>query len=407
MLESLLSGTGTALVSLLAFLVMLPVIVVIHELGHFWTARLFGIRVDSFAIGFGPAVKAWTDRKGTVWKLCAIPLGGYVKFFGDANAASAGTEVEGDAPPAKSQREALAAALTVEERRDCFHFKPVWQRAAVTAAGPVANFILAIVLLAGLFMAFGRIVVEPVIGGIAENSAAAEAGFEEGDRIVSLNGQSVRSWDAMAARVKLASDEELTFTIDRDGETLELLATPRRTEQTDGFGNKIEAGLLGVAADPQNISRRRFGPVDATVEGTQEVGRIISITARYFSRLVLLQEDPRQIGGPVRIAQFAGQAATSGFDPAADVGLLDRLAVSGANFLQVAALISISVGFLNLLPVPVLDGGHLMFYGYEAVTGKPMNENAQAFLFRLGLALVGTLIVFVVVNDVIRLIVPS
>ncbi|MEM9810572.1 MAG: RIP metalloprotease RseP [Pseudomonadota bacterium] len=407
MLETVVSSASAVVVSVLAFLVLLPLIVFIHELGHFQTGRVFGIKIDAFSIGFGPTLKSWIDRHGTVWRISAIPLGGYVKFFGDANAASAGTSGGNDGKSGTtqfgSQREALEAALTEEEKTVCFHFRPVWQRAAVVAAGPIANFILAIVILAGLLMAFGRMTVEPVVGTVMEGSAAAEAGFAPGDRIMELNGRVVRSFDAMATRVKLASGDALTFTIERDGSTLDILATPRRVEQTDGFGNTVEAGQLGITADPQFVTRQRFGPFEAATEGTREVGRIISVTGLYFARLLSFREDPRQIGGPVRIAQFAGQAASSGFMPADNVTIFDRLQTSAVNFLQVAALISISVGFLNLLPVPVLDGGHLLFYGYEALAGKPMNETVQNGLFRVGIALVGTLIVFVVVNDVVRL----
>ncbi|NNU16695.1 RIP metalloprotease [Parvularcula sp. ZS-1/3] len=408
MLEQILSSGSTVIVSVLAFLVMLPLIVFIHELGHFQTGRLFGIRIDAFSIGFGPELVRWRDRKGTIWRIGAYPLGGYVKFFGDANAASAGAANANDGKAGTtqfgSQREALEAALTEEEKRDCFHFRPVWQRAAVVAAGPIANFILAIVLFAGLFMAFGRPVVEPVVSVVVEDSAAEVAGFEPGDRILTLNGAKVRDFDSMAARIKLASNEELTFTVDREGEIVTLKATPRRTVQQDAFGNEIEAGQLGIAADNRLISRKRFGPVAAVGEGVRETGRIISVTGRYFARLVTLQEDPRQIGGPVRIAQFAGQAASSGFTAPVEISLSERLLMSGANFLQVAALISISVGFLNLLPVPVLDGGHLVFYGYEAITGKPMNELVQGVLFRIGMAAVLVLIVFVFTNDILRLV---
>lgn len=409
MIDQLISSGSAVIVSILAFLVMLPLIVFIHELGHFQTGRLFGIKIDAFSIGFGPELKRWVDRHGTIWRISAIPLGGYVKFFGDANAASAGTATENNGRAGTtqfgSQREALEASLSPEDKAVCFHFRPVWQRAAVVAAGPIANFVLAIVLLAGLFMAFGRVVVEPVIGSVQEDSAAAEAGFEPGDRILTLNGRTVRSWEGLATRIKLASGEELTFIVERDGETVELQATPRRIVQQDAFGNEIQAGQLGVGADANYVTSVRYGPIAAVGEGVREVGRIIGVTGRYFARLLTFREDPSQIGGPVRIAQFAGQAASSGFvETPEEVSLGRRLLVSGSAFLNVSALISISVGFLNLLPVPVLDGGHLMFYGYEAVAGKPMNEAVQGVLFRIGMLLVFTMIIFVVVNDVVRLV---
>ncbi|MEM1409853.1 MAG: RIP metalloprotease [Pseudomonadota bacterium] len=406
MLEQILANSQTILVSLVAFLVMLPLIVFVHEQGHFQTARFFGVRIDAFAIGFGPTLKSWIDRHGTVWKICAIPLGGYVKFFGDANAASAGASTpdqnSGGATQFGSERDKLEAFLTEEEKRVCFHFKPLWQRAAVVAAGPVANFILAVVILALLFITFGREVTPPILSTVSEDSAAAEAGFLPGDRILTMNGQPVTDFNRMGAVVKLSSGEELIFTVERGSEEVTLTATPRRTEQLDAFGNTIEAGLLGVGVNYSVVERVRFGPIGATGEAIGEVGRVITMTARYFGRLLMLKEDPRQIGGPIRIAEYAGQAASSGFNPDADISLLDRLTVSGTNFLQIAALISISVGFLNLLPVPVLDGGHLVFYAYEAVAGKPINEAVQGAMFRVGLSLIMTLIVFVVINDVLR-----
>ncbi|NRA30552.1 MAG: RIP metalloprotease [Parvularculaceae bacterium] len=405
MLESLLGNVPFILVSIASFLVMLPLIVFVHELGHFQTARFCGVRIDAFSIGFGPTLASWYDRHGTVWKICAIPLGGYVKFFGDANAASAGAKAQENRSGTTqfgSEREKLEAHLTDDEKKVCFHFKPVWQRALIVAAGPVANFVLAIGILAALFGFLGREVTPAVITQVAEESAAAEAGFEVGDKIVALNGREVIDFNRMGAIIKLSSGEELTFTVERGNDTIELRATPKRTKQQDAFGNDVEVGTLGVGADYRVSERVRFGPIGAVGEGFREVGRIIGITARYFGRLVTFREDPRQIGGPIRIAEYAGQAATSGFDPNADVGMGRRLLVSTANFLQVAALISISVGFLNLLPVPVLDGGHLVFYGYEAVAGKPMPEAVQGVLFRIGLALVFSLIVFVLINDVLR-----
>lgn len=405
MLESILGNVPIILVSVASFLVMLPLIVFVHELGHFQTARFCGVRIDAFSIGFGPTLASWYDRHGTIWKICAIPLGGYVKFFGDANAASAGAKADQNRSGTTqfgSEREKLEAHLTDDEKKVCFHFKPVWQRALIVAAGPVANFVLAIGILATLFGFLGREVTPAIITVVAEDSAAAEAGFEPGDKIVALNGREVIDFNRMGAIIKLSSGEELTFTVERGNDTIELSATPKRTQQQDAFGNDVDVGTLGVAADYRVSERVRFGPLGAVAEGCREVGRIIGITARYFGRLITFREDPRQIGGPIRIAEYAGQAASSGFDPNADVGIGRRLLVSTANFLQVAALISISVGFLNLLPVPVLDGGHLVFYGYEAVVGKPMPEAIQGALFRVGLALVFSLIVFVLINDVLR-----
>jgi regulator of sigma E protease len=407
MIEAVTGGVLTVLISVTAFLVMLPVIVFIHELGHFQTGRLLGIKIDAFSIGFGPELKRWVDRHGTVWRISAFPLGGYVKFFGDANAAStAAANERGTAGTTQfpTRNEQLAAALSEEERRVCFHFRHVWQRALVVAAGPMANFVLAVVIYTGLFAGLGRMEVQPVVGMVAEDSAAAEAGFAPGDRILTLNGAEVRSFDDLTGRIRLSSEERLTFTVEREGAVQELIATPRRVEVRDAFGNTSYAGQLGVTSDPRFVERVRFGPLEAAGEGVQEVGRIIGLTGRFFARLITLKEDPREIGGPLRIGQMAGQAASYGFTmEAPEVTFTDRLVTSLAAFLSIAALISISVGFLNLLPVPVLDGGHLMFYAYEAVAGRPMNEAVQGVLYRFGMLAVFGLIAFVVVNDVMRI----
>lgn len=394
-------------IAIAAFAILLPLIVFVHEYGHFKVARLCGIRVDTFSIGFGPALFGWTDRQGTRWKIAAIPLGGFVKFFGDANAASAGVDAEAAAGPAttqfSSERARLEALLTPDEKRVCFHFKPVWQRALVVLAGPVANFIMAIVIFAGLLMIIGERAVQPVVGEVTPASAAAEAGFLPGDRIVRAGGRRTDTFDDVAIWVRLSSNTPIVFEVDRDGTRIELTATPRRVTQQDAFGNEIEAGQLGITSAAEAIAWRRYGPVEAVGAGTARVGTVVDASLRYLGRLVSFREDPRQMGGPVKIAQFAGQAVRSGFDPAFEISLLDRIFISLAQFLELAALLSVSIGFLNLLPVPVLDGGHLLYYGYEAVAGRPLSERVQAVGFRIGLALVGSLMVFVLLNDVVSL----
>ena len=424
-MTGLLSDAGGVLVALAAFAVLLPLIVFVHEYGHFKVARLCGVRVDAFSIGFGRALFGWTDGHGTRWKVSAIPLGGYVKFFGDANAASAGVNgrggdgmmlgsdlypAEAEPPQAQgpgttqfgSERARLEAVLTEDEKAVCFHFKPVWQRMAVVAAGPLANFALAVVIFAVLFGTLGRPVVEPVIGTVAEGSAAEAAGFEPGDRVLTLAGRKVAQWDQMANRIRLSSGTPLDFEVDRGGERVTLTATPRRTEQQDAFGNTVAVGQLGVAS--ANVgTRERFGPVRAVTEAVAEVGNILEMTVRMIGRLVAGNEDPRQLGGPIKIAQYAGQAASSGFVVEGDIPLGRRVLASTATFATLAALISVSIGFLNLLPVPVLDGGHLVFYAYEAVAGQPLPERVQGAGFTIGLAMIACLMVFVVVNDVIGL----
>ena len=496
-----MSSATSVLIALASFGVLLPLIVFVHEYGHFKTARLCGMRVDAFSIGFGPALFGWTDRKGTRWKVSAIPLGGYVKFFGDANAASAGMRVGSDLAPAegeepqgpgatqfKSERARLEAVLTEEEKRVCFHFKPIWQRMAVVAAGPFANFVLAVLIFAGLFMAVGRDVTPPVVGEVIAGSAAESAGLSTGDEVLRIDGRRVRSFEDMQSRVRLASDTLLDFEVERDGERLRFAATPTRQTRTDAYGNEMRVGVLGfspyiaptvgavsrgspaaaagfetgdrvlsldnepvdtfydlidgfgaranqevpveierggerlvltvrpeltgvgeeavgrVGLAPEPYERRRYGPVSAVSESVVEVGTTIERTLTYLGRIVTGREDVRGLGGPVKIGQYAGQAVRSGFAmPDAEIALSNRLLTSLLNFLQLAALISVSIGFLNLLPVPVLDGGHLVFYAYEAVAGRPLPERVQGAGFTVGLVMVASLMIFVVVNDVISL----
>jgi regulator of sigma E protease len=400
-------------ISLIAFLVLLSIIVFFHEYGHFSMARLLGVRVDVFSIGFGKPLARWTDRKGTEWRIAMIPIGGFVKFFGDANAASqadpAIVEAEGPATtqfPRPVEDERSVRPLTPEEKRMCFHFKPVWARAAIVAAGPIANFVLAVAIFWGLLMAFGDVVWEPRVGAVEDGSAAAEAGFEAGDKIVSIDGRAVRDFNELAMAAKLGAGDRLTFVVERDGTTVTLQATPRREEMLDGFGNKVVVGKLGIAADPQARAFVRYGPVAALGESCKKVGGILSTTVKFLGRLILGKEDGRQLGGPIKMAQYAGQAAMSGFDDSGyqtPPGFLTKLKVSLSVFVNLAAVVSVSIGFLNLLPVPVLDGGHLMYYAYEAVAGKPLGVRAQAIGFRVGIVLLASLMLFVTWNDITNL----
>lgn len=424
-MTGLLSSASGIVVALAAFAVLLPLIVFVHEYGHFKVARLCGVRVDAFSIGFGKALVGWTDRHGTRWQISAIPLGGYVKFFGDANAASAGVTDNGmhlgsDLSPAEaeapheptqgpgttqfgSERARLEAVLTPQEKAVCFHFKPVWQRMAVVAAGPLANFVLAIAIFAVIFATFGRPVLAPVIGSVDAQTAAAEAGFVAGDKILTMDGRAVSDWNAMSNRIRLSSDTALDFEVERDGATVSLTATPRRATVEDAFGNEVAVGQLGIRS-AELPSYKRFGPIAAVGEGVKEVGSTLAMTVRMIGRLLTGYENPRELGGPIKIAQLAGQAASSGFTAEGDIALGRRALASLTTFATLAALISVSIGFLNLLPVPVLDGGHLVFYTYEAVAGRPLPERVQGAGFTIGLVMVACLMIFVVGNDLFNVI---
>ncbi|MCI5048651.1 MAG: RIP metalloprotease RseP [Aquisalinus sp.] len=403
------------LVTLASFIVLLSFIVFFHELGHFQVARWCGVKVDVFSIGFGPVLLKRTDRHGTEWRVSALPLGGFVKFFGDAGPASAPSEEvneersaenAADSPgmtqfPKSSEKDQLEHRLTAEEKSVCFHFKPLWQRAAIVAAGPMANFVLAIAIFFILLISLGETVREARIVAVEPDSPAAEAGFEAGDKVLSVDGKRVRDWTDLTQAVKLGTGEELAFEVERNNSVIILMATPERREMLDRYGNTVSAGFLGVSStsDFQNV---RYGPIEAMGKAIARVGDMIGLTVKFLGRIILGKEDFSQLGGPVKIAKYAGQSSMSGFDEniPEEVSLGRRLMISLVDFVQMAAMISISVGFLNLLPVPVLDGGHLVFYAYEAIAGKPLSEAVQAVSFRIGIVILLFLMVFVTWNDI-------
>ena len=396
-------------ISIIAFIALLMIIVFFHEYGHFSVARLLGVKVDVFSIGFGKPILQWIDRKGTQWRISALPLGGYVKFFGDLNAASQGPAEAAQKPattqfPGPREAEEIAGGMNAEERKVCFHFKPVWVRAAVVAAGPLANFVLAVAIFAGLYMTLGRVIVDPMVMDVTAESAAAEAGFLPGDRIVTVNGRQVAEFGDVADAVLVSGGDKIRFEVDRGGEMVALTAAATRIENTDRYGNKIESWRLGIVGpSPQDYSFRKYGPIDAISAGFGELGRILELTVKYIGKIVLGKEDASQLGGPIKMAQYAGQSVMSGFDDASyrePPGFLFKLRASLIDFIFLAAVVSVSIGFLNLMPVPVLDGGHLMYYAYEAIAGRPLGARAQAIGFRLGVVLLASLMIFVTWNDI-------
>ncbi|MBO6667560.1 RIP metalloprotease RseP [Parvibaculum sp.] len=361
---------------LIPFLFVLTVVVFFHELGHFAVARWCGVKVDVFSIGFGREIFGWNDKHGTRWKLSWIPLGGYVKFAGDENAASV------------PDRERLSH-IPLEERAGLFHFKPLSQRAAVVAAGPAANFILAILIFAGIFTFVGRTVATPVADEVTPNSAAALAGFVAGDRIVAIDGSPIASFEEMQRVVSTSGGEELVFEVMRGEERVTLNATPRVQEITDRFGNVHRIPMLGIVrkVDSANIEVVRSDPFTAVWLGAKETWFVTERTLSYIGGIFAGTEDADQLGGPLRIAQVSGQVATIGF----------------AALISMTAMLSVSIGLLNLFPVPMLDGGHLLYYAVEAVRGRPLGEQAQEYGFRIGLALVMMLMIFATWNDLVHL----
>jgi regulator of sigma E protease len=358
------------------FLFVLTLVVFFHELGHFLVARWCGVRVLVFSIGFGPELFGFNDRRGTRWQLSAIPLGGYVKFFGDDNAASVPDQ-------------AALAAMSEEERRHSFVHQPVAPRAAIVAAGPVANFLLAVVIFAALFMVFGKPSTSPRVDAVQPGSAAQAAGFQPGDLVLSINGRPVESFPDMQQIVSTSAGETLEFEVDRGGVHVALKAMPALKESKDRFGNVHRIGVLGItrSPSPEDTHFKPVGPFRALELGVEKTWFVVERTLSYIGGVISGREAADQLGGPIRIAQVSGQVATEGLP----------------SLFSLTAVLSVSIGLLNLFPVPLLDGGHLLFYAIEATRGKPLSERAQEVGFRIGLAIVVMLMIFATYNDILHL----
>jgi len=361
---------------LIPFLFVLSLVVFFHELGHFLVARWCGVRILVFSIGFGPEIVGFNDRYGTRWKISAIPLGGFVKFFGDDNAASV------------PDNERLAS-MDARERSQSFMFQPVSKRAAIVVAGPLANFLLAVVIFAGAFMLYGKQTMSARVDSVQPGSAAADAGFKPGDLVVAINGRAVESFAEMQRVVGASAGEPLDVTVDRDGARLVLTATPTLKEVKDNFGNVQRIGILGISRSmaPEDLKLHPVAPPQAVWLAVQETWSVIDRTLSYIGGVIAGREAANQLGGPIRIAQMSGQVASFGFVP----------------LIQLAAVLSVSIGLLNLFPIPLLDGGHLLFYIIEGVRGRPLSERAQEVGFRIGLAIVLMLMIFATFNDIVHL----
>ena len=357
---------------IVVFLIVLTILVFVHEYGHYWVAKRNGVRVEAFSVGFGPEIWGRNDASGTRWKICAIPLGGYVKMFGEGGDDSEDGE--------KSE-------LSDAEKAVSFYYKTVSQRAAIVAAGPIVNFIFAIFAFAILAGAVGNAVPLAAVGKVLKDSAAEIAGFKSGDRFISINEEEINLFSDLRRIVTENPDTVLSFQIDRAGKEITLSATPKLTVQKNAEGEEIEIGLLGVEWSPEFVSYERQNPAMALWVGVQRTYMVTTNILSYIGDMFSGRRGTDELGGPLRIAQISGQMAEQGI---------------GAVILLMAML-SVNLGLINLFPIPMLDGGHLAFYLIEALLGRPLGAKAQEYGFRFGLILVLMLVVFVTWNDLVHL----
>jgi regulator of sigma E protease len=354
--------------TVVAFLLVIGPLIFVHELGHYFVGRWFGVKADTFSIGFGREITGWTDRRGTRWKVGWLPLGGYVKFAGDMNPASAPSD------------EWLS--LSAAERAHTFQAKKLWQRFIIVAAGPLTNFMFAIVALMIIFATMGFPTTPPVVGRVVERSPAAAAGFRPGDRILSADGRSIDTYADLKTYVALRPEQAMVFAVRRSGAEIELHATTRADIEVDGFGNRARIGRLGVepaealALSPVPLSQLPGTAIRTTVNTVETM-----VTA--LGQVLTGRRSVSELGGPLRIAEVSGQQASLGW----------------LNFFWLMTIVSINLGFINLLPIPLLDGGHLLFYVVEGVRRKPLRPEVQEWAFRTGLAVLLALMIFVTFND--------
>ena len=389
---------GQLLTYVVPFLLVLTVVVTIHELGHFLTARAFGVKIDRFAIGFGRAVFRRTDKHGIEWRVGWLPLGGYVKFSGDLDE----TGVP-DREGLEELRQRIVAAEGQGAERDYMYFKPIWQRALIVAGGPIANFVLAMFIFTLLFSIVGVPQRPARVMNVSEGSPAATAGFVAGDVITHVNGRAIEDSSEVIRAVSLSSNTPVKFAVERGEAVISLVAVPERTVVDDPIGGRVSMGRVGLELGYNRAEVRhiRYSPVAAVGKGAEEIREILGTTLKYIGRIFSGRENGDQFSGPLGIARASGALTNAAVavnpDPvAATLNLLLTLT-------QFAAILSVGIGFLNLLPIPVLDGGHLMFYAYEAIARRPLDARIQAAGYRVGLAMLACLMLFATWNDLQKL----
>jgi regulator of sigma E protease len=360
------------LLTIVAFILLLGPLVTVHELGHYLVGRWCGVHAEAFSIGFGRELVGWTDKRGTRWKLSLLPLGGYVQFAGDMNAASMPLD---------------SIPLSRQERERSFHYKPLWQRAAVVAAGPATNFVVAVAVFAAFNMAYDRIAADAVVGKFVPNSPAQAAGMQVGDKIVSIDGAAISDFAQIGQHVMLFPGESVEIAIERNGAAQKISVRLADVAKRDSFGNIAHVGQLGVGADLTKVHRVRLGPVQAIGAAFQQCFDVMGSMVTAIQQIVVGKRSVGELGGPIKIAQISGQQLSLGWKP----------------FVYLAGFISINLAFINLLPIPGVDGGHLAMYAAEAVRRRPLDGRSQEWAMRVGLAFVLALMLFSTINDVVSL----
>ncbi len=358
---------------LIPFLVLIMIVVFIHEYGHYYFAKRYGVGVTDFSIGFGREIFGWNDKSGTRWKVCWIPLGGYVKFFGDRNVFS------------QSEQQEIIDKYSKEDRNKLFILKPLYQRSLIVAAGPLANFVLAIIIFSIINMFVGKDFTPSVVVEVAINSPAYEAGIKKNDKIISIDNNKVQSILEVSTFISTSTAEIIEFTVLRNNQEVTLYVKPNLVQSKDSLGNSVKKRMIGIKLSPLNneFKKQRLGPSKAIYYSIKEVWFVSVTSLKYLGNMLIGSADSSQLGGPIRIAKITGQVAEYGVVP----------------FLSIMAYISISLGLINLFPIPMLDGGHLMFYFFEKVLGRPLSQKTQEGLFRIGLFLLFSLMFFVTFND--------
>jgi len=358
---------------LIPFLILVTIVVFIHEYGHYYFAKKFGVGITDFSIGFGKEIFGWNDKLGTRWKICWIPLGGYVKFFGDRNVFS------------QAEQQEIIKKYSESDRKKLFILKPLYQRSIIVAAGPLANFILAILIFTVINLTVGKDITPAIIDEVQKDSPAFISGFKKGDKIISIDNNKVESVLEVSTFINSSTSEIIEFLVIRNQQEIYLSVKPKMVSGDDSLGNKIKKRIIGIKLSVPNSSIQKYkpGPAKSLYYSFKEVWFVTTTSLNYLGKMITGSADSSQLGGPIRIAKITGQVAEHGVIP----------------FLSIMAYISISLGLINLFPIPMLDGGHLMFYSIEKILGRPLSQKTQEGFFRIGLFFLFSLMFFVTFND--------